>query len=320
MGRCMTLTMPDGAVTIDPHLGILRELRFWDGRKWLDPLQAAAGASGTVDFNCGPCGGTGQGGDSPWELREVVQSGREALARLSLGHVVQGASVEKEVSLRKGEPILYQSHLLPDGQGALTLADHPMVRMERGGRLSFSPKRLALTAGTASEAGPNGLECPAQPADRPAFPGRHGPVDLHHCPKDAGREELVTLLEAEGNPLGWTAVLRHAEQDIVFVLRDPEALPVTILRRSDGGRILGIGDGCAARAGGEVGCAAQPCPLALAPRGGQTVRHAIGAVPCPESWTHVTGISIDQNTLRLEGDGDAVVCLPFDGRFFERGA
>jgi len=317
MGRCMTLTMPDGAVTIDPHLGILRELRFWDGRKWLDPLQAAAGAGGTVDFNCGPCGGAGQGGESPWELREVVQSGREALARLSLGHVVQGASVEKEVSLRKGEPILYQSHMLTGGQGVLNLGHFPVVRMARGGQLSFSPKQPAGEG----ELMPCARDIPAQGGSLASRCAQGGPVELGAGDASVA-ETRVTLVEAAGNSLAWTAVLRHAEQDIVFVLRDPGMLPVTTLWQAEDGRELGIGDGCAPGDGArrrhrECGTDGA-CPLALAPSRVHRVRHAIGAVPCPEGWTHVTAISIDQNTLRLEGDGDGTICLPFDGRFFVR--
>lgn len=295
----MTLAVPDGAVTIDPHQGNLRGLRFWDGRKWLDPLHFAGldrperdglppvRRKTAGDFLSGSTGGWTA--DSPWQVREVVQSGGAALARLSLGRFAQGATVEKELSLRQGEPILYQSHLLQGGQGELTLAHHPLVRMARGGRLSFSPKSHALTNSALSEAA-----C-------------EGPVDLRHSPNRTEGEDLVTLVEAAGNPLGWTAVLRHAEQDIVFILRDPELLPVTTLSYSHGGGVLGIGDGCAPGADGEMSSAAH------------TVRHALGAVPCPEGWTHVTEISIDQNTLRLAGDGERVLWLPFDGRFFARG-
>ncbi|MGC9369362.1 MAG: hypothetical protein ACP5DX_07495 [Paracoccaceae bacterium] len=312
----MTLTMPDGAVTIDPHLGKLRGLRFWDGRKWLDPLRAA-GRSGSVDFSCGPCGGGhGWTADSPWELREVVQSGRAALARLSLGHVVQGASVEKELSLRKGEPILYQSHLLSGGQGVLNLSHHPVVRMADGGQLSFSPKQPVA----AGELMPCARDLPAQQGELASRCARGGPVELG-AGRALGAEARVTLVEATGNSLAWTAVLRHAEQDIVFVLRDPGMLPVTMLWHAEGGRVLGIGDGCAPGSGrqrkrhAECGTGGA-CPLSLAPSRVHRVRHAIGAVPCPADWTRVTAISIDQNTLRLEGDGDGAICLPFDGQFF----
>lgn len=294
----MTLAVPDGAVTIDPDLGTLRGLRFWDGRKWLDPLHSAAGPGGRP--HPGPPDPEEQlsgplpcadprawPDDAAWEVREVVQSRGGARARLSGGRTAQGVSAEKELSLRLGEPILYQSCLLPGGQGGLRQAHDPVVRMARGGRLSYSPKSQALTSGPAPG------------------PGRCGPVDLPRRPGQAGPEEQITLVEAACNPLGWTAVLRHAEQDIVFVLSDPEVQPVTLLRCSAGGRMLCIGDGCAPEAGGEA-----------AP--GQILRHAIGAVPCPKGWTHVTAITIDQNTLRLEGEGEGAVWLPFDGQFFAR--
>ncbi len=305
----MTLAVPDGAVTIDPHLGHLRGLRFWDGRKWLDPLHCA-GREGRCEAAIRPGRPASAArasaalwqDDSPWEVREVVQSGRAALARLSLGGTMQGASVEKEISLRRGEPILYQSHLLSGGRGTLSLAHHPVVHMAAGGRLSYSPKRRAPGGDAAPDA------------------GFAGPVDL---PDGPGLRRPLTLVEAAGNPLGWTAVLRHAEEDIVFVLRDPEMLPVTTLWTAERGRVLGIGDGCASGDGTGTGCAAPGgdcadgrCPLALAPRRVHRLRHAIGVVPRPKGWSHVTAVSIDQNTLRLEGDGEGAVWLPFDGRFF----
>lgn len=355
----MTLAVPDGALTLDPSLGNLRGLRFWDGRQWIDPLHSAPWLDEVAihscediplverhlsgDFLCAPFGISdsapihGWTANSAWRIEEVMQSGQQAEARLSLGRPVMGAEVTKQLRLRRGEPLLYQAHRLSGGEGALTLAHHPMVHMASGGQLSFSPKRLALTGPKPPEPGRNWLQYPAETTDLTAFPGRDGPVNLHHYPPETGHEDFLTLVEAEGNTLGWTAVVRAKEDDLIFVLRDAEVLPVTMLWYSNGGRdyapwngrhtgVLGIEDGRTpgdaghAMAAGEnpVSRAGVPSHLPLAPDRVHTVRHVIGAVPRPEGWRSVTDISIDQNTLRLTGDDGGVLCLPFDGRFFRK--
>ena len=71
------------------------------------------------------------------------------------------------------------------------------------------------------------------------------------------REDFITLVEADHGGPGWTALARHAEQDLVLVLKNPVELPVTMLWFSNGGRdyapwsgrhvgVLGIEDGRAA--------------------------------------------------------------------------
>lgn len=338
-------------------MGNLRALRFAEGGDWLDPLHSAPWLNNPTvqndpdipmvekqlsgDFFCAPFGASrgapihGWTANSVWEVEEVVQSGRAAVARLTLSRPVNGARIEKELRLRKGEPLLYQSHRIAGGHGGLSVAHHPMIRMAGGGRLCFSPKRVALTGDEPLEPGRNWLSYPAQSADLSRFPGRDGPVDLHYYPKAQGNEDFVTLIEAPGNSLGWTAVLRAVERDIVFVLKDPRVLPVTMLWYSNGGRdtapwcgqhtgVLGIEDGCTAGAEGQEAAEGDnpiarhgvPTVLPLAMDRVHVVRQVIGAVPCPDGWQAVADIRLDRSTLSLFSDTGAAVHLPFDGSFF----
>ncbi|MEX5729197.1 hypothetical protein Ga0609869_002550 [Rhodovulum iodosum] len=350
MSDLMTLRVPGARLRIDARLGHVRSLAIEEGAHLLEPLHAAPWLDDpdiqaddslpmverrlAGDFFCAPHGWGGDGLDyggaanSVWEVAELVQSGQAAAARLRLTRTVQGAVIEKELRLRCGEPILYQSHRLSGGEGALPVANHPMLHLERGGRLCFSPKRGACTPDQPLEPGRHWLDYPAAGSDLSAFPGRDGAVDLHRYPEAEQHEDMVALIEADGNALGWTAVIREAEDDIVFVLKDPAVLPVTLLWYSNGGRIerpfngrhrrvLGIADGCTAggadRALDGAGVATH---LTLGPGREHVVRHAIGAVRRPRGWMCIADVAVAAGTLTLTEAGGETLHLPFDAGFF----
>ena len=146
------------------------------------------------------------------------------------------------------------------------------------------------------------------------------------------REDFLTLVEADHGGPGWTALARHAEQDLVLVLKNPTELPVTMLWFSNGGRdyapwsgrhlgVLGIEDGRAA-----VGHAAslgdnwlkrEGVATAFALAGGRTVsfRHVIGAVPF--SGAPPREIETARDHMRILGSGGSAI--PFDGDFLRIG-
>lgn len=344
-----------GAVSIDPAVGNLLGLEFRACNRTLSPLHAApwldepetalpAGLAPVErrlsgDFLCAPFAGTGDAGIPPhgwpansrWSLVERA----DAMASLVLDKRVFGATLTKTVRLAADAPLIYQTHVLAGGTGATSVAHHPMVRMARGGRLFMSPKRLALSAQSVLEPGRNRLAVAAQSADLAAFPASDGgTVDLTDLPIGDAHEDFVVLLEADPGAIGWTALIRAAEDDIVFVLKDSAVLPVTMLWHSNGGRdyapwngrhtgVLGIEDG---RSAGLPGLDASrgdnvfadhgvPTALQLADGVAHTIAHAIGCVP-RDGWRRVDAIAVDGGTLTLTGDGGARRDLPFATGFF----
>jgi hypothetical protein len=344
-----------GTAAVDPAIGNLRVLAFEADGRMLEPLNtawwvgdpAAVIPEGTApveqslagDFFCAPFGGGdiepapihGWPANSRWR---PLETGRDAL-RLRLERPVFGATIEKRIRLAPDAPLLYQEHLITGGEGGLTVAHHPMVRLRGGGTLSVSPKRAILTPDTALEPGRNRLACPAEGHDLAAFPGADGaPVDLTRMPIGERHEDFVTLVEAAGNPLGWTAVLRDAEDDIVFFLKDPAVLPVTMLWQSNAGRdrapwggrhtgVIGVEDGCAAGAAGHraalgdnaVARTGVATCLALAPGSSHRIAHVTGAVARPDGWRRVADIAVAGDTLTLTEAGGASLALPVAGNF-----
>jgi len=346
----LKLAVPGVRLALDPYIGNLRDLGFADGDRWLSPLHSAPWLHEDAvqedpslapverklsgDFLCAPFGPSddapihGLSANSAWNTVELVQSERATLARLVLARKVRGAVLEKQLLLQNGVPLLCQSHIITGGSGALPVAHHPMLKPGPDARLSFSPKQLVLTGGVPLEAGRNWLSYPAQSDDPGHFPTVDGDSDLHYYPARTGHEDFVTLVEAPGRRLGWTAVTRR--DDIVFILKDPAVLPVTMLWYSNGGRdhspwngrhrgVLGIEDGCAPGSGHGEGDILRARGVAthldLAPGRRHLIRHVIGAVPRPKGWSRVIDIRQDGARLLIEGDCDPPVLLPFKKNF-----
>jgi len=349
-----------GSLQFDPSVGNLHELMFCDADRSLRPLtrapwvdDAAADLPDALapvervlsgDFFCAPFGASdiepalphGWSANSPWRITE------RGANRLSaqLERTVMGARLRKSLTLQADAPLLRQEHWIEGGEGGLPVAHHPMLRLEGRGRFSCSPKRAVLTPDRPLEPGRAKLAAGASAANLTCVPGTDGrPVDLSHLPIATAHEDFVTLVEAEGTQLGWSAVLRDKEDDIVFVLKDPAILPVTMLWHSNGGRdyapwngrhrgVLGIEDGCAAGADGHAAALAPnpvsatgvPTCLTLAPDRTHRIAHVIGAIARPEGWGIVTDIRQSGDHLILSGDGGAPRHLPFPQDFFEKEA
>ena len=345
-----------GRVEIDPEVGNLRALFFEFGGRRLEPLHTAPWVDDpdiieddtllpverrlSGDFFCAPFGASdveaapahGWPANSRWD----VAGQTDGEATLQLARQVMGARITKTLRLAEDGPLLYQVHRIEGGTGELTVAHHPMVRMAGTARFSCSPKLAVLTPDTLLESGRNRLAGSSRSETLSAVPGSDGaPIDLTMLPIADAHEDFVTLVEGPGSPLGWSVVLRHAEDDIVFVLKDPGVLPVTMLWHSNGGRdyrpwngrhrgVLGIEDGCAAGAEGHA-AALLPNPvsregvataLVLAPDRTHRIAHVIGAVPRPPFWQCVDTIAVGAGTLTLTGDTGESLELTFDTDFF----
>lgn len=279
--------------------------------------------------------------NSAWDVLDsrAVEDGWRAAFRL--GRKVMGATVEKTLTVRDGHPFLYQEHAFSGGSGAISVAHHAMTVMKGGGRLAFSPKRLAATPDDPPESDPargrSLLAYPARTADLAHFPAAGGgTVDLTRYSMDRRHEDFVTLVEADHGGPGWAAVAREAENDLVLVLKNPADLPVTMLWISNGGRdyapwngrhrgVLGIEDGRTA-----VGHAASlgdnwlkregvATAFELAQGGSVTFRQVIGAVPL-SGGEPPSDITVAEGRLRIAGaSANEAWDLPFDSGFLRIG-
>jgi hypothetical protein len=287
------------------------------------------------DFLCMPFGLDDLGGDPPhghpansdWQV--IRTDVAEAHLRLSVP--VRGATIDKLVQIVG--PVLYQTHRVEGGQGAVSFAHHPMSRMAEGGRLSFSPKRAALTDPVPQYAG-HGLWALNQTRPDLSLACEDGTEwDLRTYPAGHKVEDFCILVEARGARIGWSVLMRNAEDDMLVVLKDAGLMPVTMLWVSNGGRdfppwnsrhtgVIGIEDGCAAGATGLAASVsdnrltAMGVPTTLPLGGTHTLRHAMVSLPRPPGWAEITQLTLAKGQLTLTEAGGAHISVPFDTRFF----
>lgn len=344
-------------VGVDPSVGNLPKLVFHWGDQTLEPLHRAPWVEDATfpdamppvdrklsgDFVCAPFGLSdveaapphGWTANAPWNL---VEQSADRL-RFELSRTVMRARITKVLEPSVDAPLLYQTHHIAGGNGGLTFAHHPMFRVAGGARFFCSPKRVAITPDPPIVEERHRLVLGAQARDLTRIPDSDGgTIDATQLPIGAETEDFITLIEAEGSSLGWTALLRETFDDLVFVLKDPRILPVTMLWHSNGGRedepwsgrhtgVLGIEDGIAAGAEGhraalgdnQIRQSGVKTALKLDDQRSHRIAHVIGAVPRPKGWRAVRDIRIAGDALLIEGGGDGqLVELPFRPDFLNQ--
>jgi hypothetical protein len=347
------------SATLDLTVGHIADFAVEHGGRVLRPLHRAPwvdademlpqGIAPNVarlsgDFFCAPFSRSdvedapphGWTANSAWLFLEnkAIDGGR--CWRFGLQRQVMGAQVEKRLTLRDGHPFLYQEHVLHGGRGALPVAHHTMVRMALGGRLAFSPKKVALTPDMALESDPERgrslFAYPARTEDLSRLPlADGGTADLTRYPPGERHEDFVTLVEASHDGLGFAAVARNAERDLVLTLKDPSLLPVTMLWLSNGGRdyapwssrhvgVLGIEDGCTAIGHAQslgdnaIRREGVTTALALDLQGSISVRQVIGAAPLDVPHPPARA-EAREGALILSFDYGQAISLPYDEEF-----
>lgn len=338
---------------IDLSVGHLRDVTFrWQGREiaplhrapWVDaadytvPLDAPP-VEGRLsgDFLCAPFAKAdlepapphGWTANSAWiQIDSDHTTGRYVLEK-----TVMGARVEKLISCAADAPMLYQRHRFVGGEGSLPVSHHVMTQMANGGRVFRSPKICALTPRQPADPGLNYLACPATSTDLSAFPALNGTADLGQFPLADRHEDLVGLVEAHPKGLGWTAVMRKAEDDILFVLKNASQLPVTMHWYSHGARqdppwngrhkgVLGIEDAVSGIHSGHRAAllpnrvSAMGVPSALELTGDKSIGLVIGAIGRPENWHSIDNISAIGSVLRITS-GSEHTELPFRADFWK---
>lgn len=344
-----------GCLLFDPEIGNIRLLQFTYGGRSLEPLNSAPWVDDETldndlcpverklsgDFFCAPFGKSdieefpthGWSANSRWsELSQYADK-----IKLGLDRRIMGAKLTKVLRLSPDAPLLYQEHFITGGTGGLTVAHHPMVHIKSHAIASFSPKKIALTQTNILGQGPNKLASSAKSFNLHAFPAVDGSVvDLTQLPISDGHEDFVTLVEAGDSKLGWTAIVRESEDDIFFVLKNSETLPITMLWHFNGGRdyppwngghtgVLGIEDGCAAGSAGHSAALKEndisnfgvtTC-LKLSEGKTHRIAHVLGAVSRPSGWKKIANITIEQSQLIITNTEGNQLKMPYDTKFLD---
>ncbi|WP_338286022.1 hypothetical protein [Luteolibacter sp. LG18] len=200
------------------------------------------------DFFCMPFGVSkefpphGHPANSDWDL--ISQSADEL--RLSISGGVDGATIEKVVSVRRGETAVYQDHIIRGWEGRYNYGNHPILDFsgipEGQGRLSVSPFRWgSVYRGVFADPsiGEHGvMESGALFTDLKAVPlAAGGTTDVTRYPVRSGCEDLVMMVSepaTEAQPFAWSAAVMDGY--VWFSLKNPADFPTTLFWLSNGGR------------------------------------------------------------------------------------
>lgn len=157
---------------------------------------------------------------------------------------VRRARIEKTISLRNDETVVYQSHRISGLEGPMTYGHHAMLRFPQkdgSGLISTSPFVYAATA-------PHPVELPENRGYSMLAPNRrferldHVPTitgeetDVTRYPARKGFEDLVMLVSDAECEFAWSAVSFPDEGYLWFALKNPNSLRNTVLWLSNRGR------------------------------------------------------------------------------------
>lgn len=300
-----------------------------------DPDMSPCNKSLAGDFFCMPfCQDDVEGGPihgAPANTQWSVTHQDVAEVTFTLDETVRGAQLTKHLQIVG--PVLYQTHTIEGGHGTSSFSHHPMAHMAEGGRLSYSPKRAALTDPMAQYADRHLWALNQTRPDLRLDCTDGSQWDMHHYPTAHAVEDFAILVEARGQDVGWTVLMRNAEDDMLVVLKDARVMPVTMLWISNGGRdfhpwngrhtgVIGIEDGCAMGAGGlraaqvENRLTAMGVPTVVPLGGRHVVRHAMVSLPRPPGWSQVADVTLAKGQITLTEAGGGQVSVPFDSGFF----
>jgi len=336
--------------------GQLGPVRFRADDGWLEPMHRApwldepdAAAEPMLqnlqgDFFCAPFGDSdvlpnerrphGSTANGEWNL---VEADDQRLL-LELAETVGGARVTKEVQLRPGHAVVYQTHRLRGGSGRIPLGHHAMLRVPDDDSLllSFSPFAWAGTRPVAPEPDPrrgrSQLRYPQRLASLSAARTAGGStVDLSVYPAIQDSEELVMLVSDPGLALAWSAATAVRSGWVWFAVRPNTVLRNTVLWMSNGGRdyppfssrhrrVIGIEEVVAyfdmghraSAEPNELSGLGFPTAVELEPDGAVTTRYAFGLLPAPTGFGMVSSIDLSEDTIVIRGTPGGELRAPFD--------
>jgi len=308
------------------------------------------------DFFCLPFGGNaapfrgerhpphGETANSPWTFvgRKRI-SGAETL-HLRIRPKIRLGQVDKFITLRKGEPVIYSRHIISGMSGPMSLGHHATLRFPShpgSGLISTSPFRLGQVfvepVERPEERGYSSLVPGAifESLDQvPALVG--GTADLSRYPARRGYEDIVMLAGDPALPFAWTAVSFPKERHVWFSLKNPRVLRHTLMWHSNGGRhyppwngrhidTLGLEEITSWFHGGlapsvrpnDLSRSGHPTSLRLNSHHPLTVSTIMGVVLTPRGFDRVRSIEVAPEGIGLSSDSGKTAFVSLDRSFLE---
>lgn len=337
--------------------GMLAPVHFDIGGKIVQPYEVAPWAEEPVDpampsilktlrgdFFCMPFGaneapyGTevyplhGETANEPWTLRALTETAAGVDLKLSMETKVRPAHVLRELSLRKGQTVVYDRQTVSGAGGPMDFGHHATLQFPRkpgSGRVSTSRFVYGQVNPEPTEwpekQGYNCLKHGAVFDDLRSVPTLFGDkADLSIYPSRQGYEDIAMLVSDPALPFAWTAVALAGEGYCWFALKDPRVLRNTVLWFSNTGRyyapwsgrhlgVMGLEEvtayfayGLAESAGpNEIAAKGFPTSVTLSPEKPLVVTYIMGVAAIDAGFDRVAAIEPDGDGIRLIAESGA---------------
>lgn len=313
------------------------------------------------DFFCMPFGGNsevvngekhpphGEVAGAPWKLVSSSQSSDFATLKLEFTTRVRPGKVTKELSLVKGQNVVYSRHTIDGFAGQIPLGHHATLSMpEEEGRVRISSSRMKFGMtypGVFSD--PKNREYQAllpgvQWTDMTKVPvlAKNAPdADLTRLPGRYGFADLVQLVNdptAEGP--AWMAATYADKGYVWFSLKDPHVLASTVLWMENHGRhghpwngrnnCLGVEDVTTYFADGlatsiaENALLKQGVPTTVTLKSDQPthINYIQGVAQIPSGFEQVESITFAPGQLTMNATTGQTVTIPVQHEFLKTGS
>ena len=313
------------------------------------------------DFFCLPFGGNselvngekhpphGEVAGAPWKLLSSSQSSEFATLKLEFSTRVRPGKVTKELSLVKGQNVVYSRHTIDGFAGQVPLGHHATLAMpEEEGRMRLSSSRMKFGMtypGVFSD--PKSREYQAllpgaQWTDMTKVPAlsRNAPdADLTRFPTRYGFADLVQLINdptAEGP--AWMAATYADKGYVWFSLKDPRVLASTVLWIENHGRhghpwngrnnCLGVEDVTSHFADGLAASIAEnvlskqgvPTTVTLKADRPTQINYIQGVAQIPAGFEQVESVVFASGQITLKATTGQTLTVPVQHEFLKTGS
>ncbi|MDP9172847.1 MAG: hypothetical protein M3O30_03160 [Planctomycetota bacterium] len=353
--------------------GQLGPVVFKSGGKRIDPFSVAPWAGEKLppatppiirvlrgDFFCMPFGSNatrfrgerhplhGQTANDDWTLESLNSSRGETTLHLSMATTIRQGRVDKTITLKEGQPVVYCRHIVSKMSGPMTFGHHAMLKFpDEAGSGMLSTSRFLHGQVFPGEfenpelGGYSSLRRGAAFSKLARVPRSDGTMaDLTRYPARLGFEDLVMLHSDATQPMAWSAVSFPKQRYVWFALKDPRVLRQTILWHSNRGRhyapwssrhvgVLGVEDITGYfHYGLAESCKSNPYstrgyPTCVAFKNGNpvTVNYIMGCIATPPGFDEVRRIQVapGEKSIKLISAGGKTISAAVDIGFLSGG-
>ncbi|OHD26900.1 MAG: hypothetical protein A2V99_08005 [Spirochaetes bacterium RBG_16_67_19] len=226
---------------------------WWEEKPYLDVDPILQGMRG--DYFCFPFGASpnpvggvtyqvhGRTANECWDFVRLDSEGGDRRLVLSLDLAPDRGTVQKEIAIRGGEPVVYTKHIVRGFGGGMPFGHHPNLQCtDKQGVaiIDLTPPLAGFTApftlGKPEAKGYFLLKPGQQFKDRAKVPTVYGDtVDLNYYPMPKGYEDAVLLISDPGKEYVFSSLAEREKGFLYFHLKDPKIIAATLLWMPHGG-------------------------------------------------------------------------------------